>query len=242
MLQVPRPEQEDRRQGSRELKTLTAERVRMVNRITGLLFAQGVSSDAPLHRDRRAEFEPLRTGDGRPLLPHLKRQIVREIDRLERLLEHIKAVKAERDAMLAAAQQAAILNPATMLIELNGIAPEFATVLWQEGLFRRFNNRRPIAADAGLAPTPWQSGAVDREHGVSTSGNPRLRTTMLQLAWLWLRHQPGSALSRWLHERTGGNRRVRRTMIVALARKLLVAFWKYVTAGVVIEGATMKTA
>ena len=242
MLQVPRPEEEDRRQGSRELKTLTAERVRIVNRIKGLLFAQGVSSYVPLRRDRRAELERLRTGDGRPLPPHLKRRIVREIDRLELLLEQIKVVKAERDAMLAAAQEAAILNPATMLIELKGIGPEFATVLWQEGLFRSFNNRRQIAAYAGLAPTPWQSGPVDREQGVSKSGNPRLRTTMLQLAWLWLRHQPDSALSRWFHERTGGNSRVRRTMIVALARKLLVAFWKYVTAGVVIEGAMMKTA
>jgi transposase len=242
MLRVPRPEEVDRRQGSRELKTLTAERVRMVNRIKGLLFAQGVSGYAPLRRGRRACLEQLRTGDGRPLPPHLKRQIVREIDRLELLLEQIKAVKAERDVMLATAKEEAIANPATMLMGLKGIGPDFATVLWQEGLFRSFNNRRQIAAYAGLAPTPWQSGTVEREQDVSKSGNPRLRTTMLQLAWLWLRHQPGSALSRWFHERVGGNSRVRKTMIVALARKLLIAFWKYVTAGVVIEGATVKTA
>jgi transposase len=214
----------------------------MVNRIKGLLFAQGVSGYAPLRRDRRACLEQLRTGDGCPLPPHLKRQIVREIGRLELLLEQIKAVKAERDVMLATAKEQAIANPATMLMGLKGIGPDFATVLWQEGLFRSFNNRRQIAAYAGLAPTPWQSGTVEREQGVSKSGNPRLRTTMLQLAWLWLRHQPGSALSRWFHERVGGNGRVRKTMIVALARKLLIAFWKYVTAGVVIEGATMKTA
>jgi transposase len=133
MRQVPRPEADDRRQGSRALKTLTAARVGIVNRIKGLLFAQGVSSDAPRRRDRRAELEPLRTGDRRPLPPHLKRRIVRESDRRELLLEHIKAVKAECDALLAAAQQAALLNPATMLIELKGIGPEFATVLWQEG-------------------------------------------------------------------------------------------------------------
>jgi transposase len=242
MLRVPLPEEVDRRQGSRELKTLTAERVRMVNRIKGLLFAQGVSGYAPLRQDRRACLEQLRTGDGRPLPPHLKRQIVREIDRLELLLEQIKAVKAERNVMLATAKREAIANPATMLMDLKGVGPDFATVLWQEGLFRSFNNRRQIAAYAGLAPTPWQSGTVEREQGVSKSGNPRLRTTMLQLAWLWLRHQPGSALSRWFHERVGANSRVRKTMIVALARKLLIAFWKYVTAGVVIEGATMKTA
>jgi transposase len=242
MLRVPLPEEVDHRQVSRELKTLTAERVRTVNRIKGLLFAQGVSGYAPLRRDRRALLEQLQTGDGRLLPPHLKRQILREIDRLELLLEQIKAVKADRDALLATAKGEAAPNPAAMLIEVKGVGPDFATVLWQEGLFRSFNNRRQVAAYAGLAPTPWQSGMVDREQGVSKSGNPRLRTTMLQLAWLWLRHQPDSALSRWFHERVGGNGRVRKPMIVALARKLLVAFWKYVTAGVVIEGATMKTA
>jgi transposase len=126
------------------------------------------------------------------------------------------------------------------LMALKGVGPEFAGILWSEGLFRSFANRRQVAAYAGLAPTPWRSGSIDREQGVSKAGNPRLRTTMIQLAWLWLRHQPGSALSRWFHERVerhGG--RVRKTAITALARKLLVAFWKYVTAGVVIEGAMM---
>jgi transposase len=132
--------------------------------------------------------------------------------------------------------------PAKLLLALKGVGPDFASVLWQEGLYRHFDNRRQVAAYAGLAPTPWQSGSVDREQGVSKSGNPRLRTTMLQLAWLWLRHQPDSALSRWFHQRVGMNGRIRKTMITALARKLLVAFWKYATAGVVIEGATMKTA
>ena len=101
----------------------------------------------------------------------------------------------------------------------------------------------PFAAYAGLAPTPWQSGSIDREQGVSKAGNARLRTTLIQLAWLWLRHQPQSALSRWFHERVkrdGG--RMKKTTIVALARKLLVALWKYVAAGVVVEGAVMKAA
>ena len=93
----------------------------------------------------------------------------------------------------------------------------------------------------GLAPTPWQSGEIDHEQGVSKAGNPRLRTMMIQLAWLWLRHQPGSALARWFHERVKRNGgRLKKPMIVALARKLLVALWKYVTAGVVIEGAVIE--
>ena len=128
-----------------------------------------------------------------------------------------------------------------MLLDIRGIGPEYAAILWSEGLFRHFENRRQIAAYAGLAPTPWQSGAVAREQGVSKAGNPRLRTTMIQLAWLWLRNQPRSALSVWCHERISRNGgRLRKTTIVALARKLLVALWKYVTAGVVIEGVTMK--
>jgi transposase len=242
MVRVPTPEEEDRRRVSRERKILTAERVGHVNRIKGLLFSQGVEYE-PLHRNRRQRLEELRTGDGRPLPEHLKRQIRRELDRLELLLEQVKAVEAERDAVLAAAKEAGAPTPATMLTDLKGIGAEFAVVLWSEGLFRNFANRRQVAAYAGLAPTPWQSGTVDREQGVAKSGNPRLRTTMLQLAWLWLRHQPDSALSRWFHERVNRNGgRFRKTMIVALARKLLVALWKYVTAGVVIEGATMRTA
>jgi transposase len=242
MVRVPTPEEEDRRRVSRERKILTAERVGHVNRIKGLLFSQGVEYE-PLHRNRRQRLEELRTGDGRPLPDHLKRQIRRELDRLELLLEQVKSVEAERDAVLAAAKEAGAPTPATMLTDLKGIGAEFATVLWSEGLFRNFANRRQVAAYAGLAPTPWQSGTVDREQGIAKSGNPRLRTTMLQLAWLWLRHQPDSALSRWFHERVNRNGgRFRKTMIVALARKLLVALWKYVTAGVVIEGATMRTA
>ncbi len=125
---------------------------------------------------------------------------------------------------------------------IRGIGPKFAAILYAEGLFRHFDNRRQVAAFAGLAPTPWQSGSIDREQGVSKAGNPRLRTTMVQLAWLWLRHQPDSALSRWFQERVRRNGgRLKKTTIVALARKLLVALWKYVSAGVVIEGAVLKT-
>jgi transposase len=242
MLRVPTPEEEDRRRLSRERKALTNERVRHVNRIKGLLFGQGVSSYEPLHRDRRKRLEALKTGDGRPLPAHLKMQVGRELDRLELLLEQIKAVEAARDAMLAAAQE--VVSPApAMLLNLKGIGPEFAAVLWSEGLSRHFDNRRQVASYAGLAPSPWQSGAVDHDQGVSKAGNPRLRTTLIQLAWLWRRHQPRSALTLWFEDRVKHNGgRLKKTTIVALARKLLVALWKYVNAGVVIEGAIMKTA
>ncbi len=238
MLRVPTPEEEDRRRLVRERKALTNERVRHVNRVKGLLFGQGVSGYQPLNRDRRKRLEELVTGDGRPLPSALKAQISRELDRIELLIEQIKAVEKARDDMMVAAQTS---SPApALLLNLKGIGPQFAAVIWSEGLSRHFDNRRQVAAYAGLAPTPWQSGKVDRDQGVSKSGNPRLRTTLIQLAWLWLRHQPDSALTAWFKERvTQNGGRQKNATIVALARKLLVAMWKYVTAGVIIEGAVL---
>lgn len=243
MVRVPSPEEEDRRRICRERKALVAERVLHVNRVKGLLFSQGIASYEPLRRNRRERLEELRTGDGRTLPDCLKAQVYRELDRLELLLDQIRAVEAERDALLAAEQVVATPPAAAMLLDIKGIGPEFAAILWTEGLFRHFANRRQVAAYAGLAPTPWQSGSVNREQGVSKAGNPRLRTTMVQFAWLWLRHQPDSALSRWFQDRVKRNGgRFKKSTIVALARKLLIALWKYVTAGVVIEGAMMKAA
>lgn len=241
MVRVPTPEDEDCRRISRERKALTNERVRHVNRIKGLLFSQGVSGYAPMRRDRRKCLDELKTGDGRPLPAHLKMQISRELDRLELLIEQIKAVEAERDAMLTADK--AVSPAPAMLLNLKGIGPEFANVLWSEGLSRHFDNRRQVAAYAGLAPTPWQSGSVNHDQGVSKAGNPRLRTTLIQMAWLWLRHQPYSALTLWFKDRVKQNGgRLKKATIVALARKLLVALWKYVNAGVVVDGAAMKAA
>jgi transposase len=242
MVVAPSPEEEDRRRLCRERQTLIAERVTHVNRIKGLLFAQGVSDYVPLRRDRRKRLEALRTGDGRELPSHLKAQIGRELDRIELLLEQIKAVEAERDGLLAAAATASETSapaPVTMLLALKGMGANFAAALWSEAFYRSFANRRQVAAYAGLAATPWQSGGIRHEQGVSKAGNPRLRTTMIQIAWLWIRHQPQSALTRWFKERSPQGRK---RAIVALARKLLVALWKYVTQGVVIEGAAMKPA
>ena len=223
-------------------RLLTAERVQHVNRIKGLLFAQGISDCEPLRRKRRERLEELRTGDGRPLPQHLKAQIGRELDRLELILRQIRSVETERDALLSPSKDGAPA-PGAMLKSLKGIGPEFAGVLWSEGLYRSFSNRRQVAAYAGLAPTPWQSGSVAHEQGVSKAGNPRLRTTMIQLAWLWVRHQPGSILAQWFHQRVQFNGgRIRKVLIVALARKLLIAFWKYVTAGIAPEGAEIVAA
>jgi transposase len=243
MVVAPSPEEEDRRRICRERATLIAERITHVNRIKGLLFAQGISDYRPLWRDRRARLEALRTGDGRQLPSHLKAQIGRELDRIELLLEQIAAVETQRDGLLAAARRPASEQAApdavTMLLALKGVGANFATVLWSEAFYRQFSNRRQVAAYAGLAATPWQSGGIRHEQGVSKAGNPKVRTTMIQLAWLWIRHQPQSALTRWFKQRSPQGRK---RAIVALARKLLVALWKYVTQGVVIEGAVMKPA
>jgi len=243
MVVAPSPEEEDRRRLCRERRTLIEERITHVNRIKGLLFAQGISDYAPLRRDRRARLEALRTGDGRELPSHLKAQIGRELDRIELLVDQIKAVEAGQEALLAAATNATgkqgTPEPVAMLLALKGVGANFAAVLWSEAFYRQFSNRRQVAAYAGLAATPWQSGGIRHEQGVSKAGNPRLRTTMIQLAWLWIRHQPQSALTRWFKERS---QQGRKRAIVALARKLLVALWKYLTHGVVIEGAVMKPA
>jgi transposase len=242
MVRAPTPEEEDRRRICRERKTLVGERTLHINRIKGLLFSQGVTGYEPSRSDRRERLEELRTGDGRVLPKHFKAQICRELDRLELLLEQIKAVEVERDALLAE-EKADTTSRTAMLLAIKGIGPQFAALLHGEGLFRHFDNRRQVAAYAGLAATPWQSGSIDREQGVSKAGNPRLRTTMIELAWLWLRHQPRSVLAHWFRERVRRNAgRLKKSTIVALARKLLVALWKYVTAGVVIEGAVMKAA
>jgi transposase len=243
MVVAPSSEEEDRRRLCRERQTLIAERIIHVNRIKGLLFAQGISDYAPLRRDRRKRLEGLRTGDGRPLPVHLKAQIDRELDRLELLLDQIREVEAEQETLLAAESKAAPEgephNAVAMLLAVKGIGEHSAAILWSEGLCRQFSNRRQVAAYAGLAATPWRSGAVMHEQGLSKAGNPQLRTTMVQLAWLWLRHQPQSALACWFRAR---GERGRKGSIVALARKLLVALWKYVTHGVIIEGAVMKRA
>ena len=255
MVVAPSPEEEDRRRLCRERQTLLNERVVHTNRIKGLLFAQGISDYAPLRRDRRKRLEGLRTGDGRPLPANLKAQISRELDRLELLLDQIKAVEAALEAMLAAecklagkadkieenrAEPAAKPPHAVAtLLAVKGISAHSAAILWTEGLSREYVNRRQVAAYAGLAATPWQSGTIEHEQGLSKAGNPRLRTLMVQIAWLWLRHQPQSALTKWFKAR---GERGRKVSIIALARKLLVALWKYVKHGVVIEGAMMKQA
>jgi transposase len=254
MVRPPSPEEEDERRLTREREALVTERTRHVNRIKGLLATQGVFDFEPIRKDRQKRFEELRRWDGQPLPPRLKTELLRELDRLELVIGQIAVLEAERDRALEAKQTVApqaaqngsavvpsIDDIGAQLLRLRSIGPEFASVLSLEAFYRSFANRREVAAYAGLVPSPWKSGGIDVDQGISKAGNPRLRKMMIQLAWLWLRHQPGSALSRWFQERVGNKRgKIRRITIVAVARKLLVALWRYVTQGLVPEGAELK--
>jgi transposase len=242
MVRAPSLEEEDRRRLTRERGTLLKERIQHTNRIKGLLSGQGVRDYNPLRRDCFERLEAFRTGDGRELPPMLKAEIRRELDRIAVVTTQLATVERARDALIRTDAEERN-NPAALLLKLKGLGPEFASLLWLESLFRNFGNRRQVAAYGGLAPSPWQSGGVERDQGISKSGNRRLRKTMIELAWFWLRHQPDTALSRWFHTRVGSAKgRIRRIAIVALARKLLVALWRYVTQGVVPEGAVFKAA
>ena len=250
MVRPPSVAQEDERRLSRERGELVKERTRLSNRINGLLANQGIAGFKPLQTGAQQALDALRTGDGHALLSQLRLSIVRILQRLVLLGQQLKAVEAERDALLkvmpadAAVSQGAASaerEKRRSLMRLRSIGPEFATVLSVECFYRQFDNRRQVASFAGLAPTPWSSGSVEREQGISKAGCRRLRSTMIELAWSWTRHQPGSGLTQWFHRKVAGQgKRMRRIAVVALARKLLVALWRYVRDGVVPQGAVLK--
>jgi transposase len=158
------------------------------------------------------------------------------------VIEQVAAAEAERDAAVATpANEDADAEKVTRLARLGGIGTELATVLVREALYRPFATRKQVAAYAGLTPSPYASGDRQRDQGISKAGNPLLRKSMIELAWLWLRYQPGSGLARWFVERVGtGRGRIRKITAVALARKLLVALWRYLATGLVPEGARLK--
>jgi transposase len=234
ILRVPSVEDEDAKRLHRERERLVRERVQHTNRIRGLLATQGVEHFRPTRRDSEKQLNGLRTGDGRPLPPQLKAEIGRECRRLALVLEMIKEVEKERAAAASDAKT-------EMLAKLKGIGPAFATVLRREVFYRAFKNRRELGGYVGLTPAPYDSGDTHRDQGISKAGNPRARTLAIELAWLWLRHQPGTAVSQWFQERVGASKgRVRRIAIVAVARKLLVALWRYVETGLLPTGAEVK--
>lgn len=232
MVRVPTPEEEDAKRPHREREHLVQEKQRIENRIEALLFTQAIRG-RPSLRSWERDVAELRTGDGRALPPLLRAELDRLRRRLVLVLELIRELETERAAALAAAADDAMAQKIASLQRVRGIGANFSAVLVREVLYRSFANRRQLASYVGIAPMPSQSGGMDRDRSISRAGNPRARTTLIQLAWLWLRYQPGSALAAWFRERVGTLAgRTRRIAIVAMARKLLIALWRYVEAGV----------
>lgn len=241
MVRVPTPEDEDRKRRTRERERLVKERTAHTNRIDGLLQGQGIRDMMPLKRSFLSELEQIRTGDGRALLAHLKDEIRREHERLLLVHKQIKALEAANIAAHRAPAKGSVEAKAVQLAQLKAIGPQCAQVLSNEVFYRDFKNRRQVGSCVGLTDTPYDSGASRRQQGISKAGNHRARTTAIELAWLWVRHQPDSELSRWFRARIGNVKgRIRKIAIVALARKLIVALWRYLETGLVPTGAVMR--
>ncbi len=243
VVQVPSVEQEDSKRPNREHDRLIKERNGHTNRIKALLVLQGIYWTRPQSRGFRATLGELRCADNSPLPAHVKAEIDRDLDRLELIERHLALVDNQRrTAIVGPAERGSTKHMIQALTRLKGLDLEGPTVLVNEVFYRGFNNRREIASYVGFDGTPFDSGGSRREQGISKAGNPRARKVMNQLAWLWLRYQPGSALSKWFRERVGDAKgRLRRIMIVALARKLLIALWRFATEGLIPEGAVFTS-
>jgi transposase len=243
VVRVPSVAEEDDRRLHRERGRLINERIQHVNRIKGLLAIHGIYDYQPLRRDRIQRLEQLHTADGRTLPPRLEAEILRELQRLEIVIGMIKTIEAERDAIASANTETerGSVKKIQHLAKIKSIGPEFATTLVGEVFYRSFDNRKQLASYVGLTPAHFQSGAMSRDQGISKAGNAKARTVMIELAWLWLRHQPDSDLSVWFRDRVGKLKgRIRRITIVAVARKLLIALWRYLETGLVPKGAALK--
>ena len=242
VVQVPSSEHENARRLHRERDRLIRERVQHVNRIQSLCALLGIYQYTPLRSDRHDRFAALRAAPVHRQSGRYFMEMGRELQRLDLVLEHLATVEADRDA-IAAARSHAHPDAAKIqqLVALKGVGPEFATVLVGEVFGRRFDNRRQLAAFVGLDASPWRSGAKQRDQGIAKAGNAKARTTMIELAWMWLRYQPDSRVSLWFHERVGTVRgRRRRIAIVAVARKLLIALCRYLETGLVPDGARLN--
>jgi len=239
VVRIPTVEQEDRRQLHRELRTLKQDRVRVTNRIRGLLATQGVRLSKV--RDVGALVDELRLWDGSPLPDGLRARLRREWEHAQFLHTKILALHRHRSRALKHDGSQPV-GKIRQLLQLRGIGENAAWVYVNEFFgWRQFRNGKEVGAAAGLPPTPYQSGDVRREQGINKAGNRHIRAVAIELAWCWLRHQPGSRLSRWYNERfSRGGTRARKIGIVALARHLLIELWRFLKDGTMPEGALLK--
>jgi transposase len=240
VVRVPSREDEDARHLHRELEALKRERTRYRNQIHGILFQQGLRTNNPSKKKFIQELELMRTWDGRELPAEMKARLVRVHARLRMVEEQISSLVKEKTQRLQ--EENARMAQVAQLLRLPGIGPVSSWTFVMEFFgWRRFRNRREVAALAGLTPTPYDSGRRMREQGISKAGNRRVRTLAIEIAWAWLRYQPRSKLSRWFLERfADGGSRMRRIGIVALARRLLIDLWRFLENGMVPEGALVR--
>ena len=239
VVRVPSVEAEDARHLHRELEVLKRDRTAVASRIRSKLLTQGVVLSVT--RRLASQLAAVRLWDGSALMPGLRQLVELEHARWLELGERIRRLEKQRDELMERGETP-VAQKARRLAQLRSLAGGLAWPLSAECFaYRSFENRRQVGAYLGLTPTPYDSGESVREQGISKAGNRRLRWRAVEAAWLWLRLQPDSQLSRWFVERYGsGGKRSRRIGIVALARKLMVALWRYVESGVVPEGAVLK--
>jgi transposase len=243
IVRVPSVEQEDVRRDSRERDRLIKEQTAHTNRIKGLLRLLGMAVGNPRRRDWLKWLAAQRDWQGHVVPSRSLAELTREHARLMLVRDQLARLEqppARTERTPAAAEMA---RRTDHLLELKSLGPIFSATLVNEAFYKDFRNRREVGGYFGLAPSPWQSGGTDREQGISKAGNPRARQKAIELAWLWVRHQPDSTLTQWFRQRTANaSRRIKRIAIVALARKLMVALWRYLTTGLVPEFAVLKAA
>jgi transposase len=240
VVHVPTPEQEDGRHLQREIRTLKKEQTRQINRIRGLLANQGVAVKAN-RRGLLESLDSIRIWDGSPLPAGLRRRLESEVARHAFIHRQLLGLECQRDARIRQSQDRAA-EIARRLMTLRGIAEVGAETWGREFSWRGFKNRRQVGGLLGLTPTPHQSGDSSHERGISRAGNRHMRGIAIDLAWLWLRQQPHSELTLWFNRRfASGSPRLRKIGIVALARKLIIALWRYADFGEIPKGARLKT-
>lgn len=239
VVHPPSPQEEDQRQLHRELQTLKSERTRHSNRLQALLISQGVR--LPVGRDFLARLEQVRLWDERPLPVGLHARLALEYEQLRFVHRQILQLEGERRRMIRRTQSQEMAQ-VRQLLRLRGIGVNTAWLYVMEFFgWRELRNRRQVGALAGLVPMPDKSGESSRELGISKAGNRYIRAVAIELAWTWLRHQPESSLSRWFEQRYGAaGKRARKVGIVALARQLLIALWRYLETGALPDGAQLK--
>jgi transposase len=238
VARVPSEAEEDRRRMHRERGRLKKERTGHTNRIKSLLNLYGIKFTGA--KDWEKYLDMVQDWQGNPLLQHQKEELLREVRRLELVEAHLTELESKMKELLKESPEP-VYQKIEQLKSLKGVGDVSSWMLMMEWFgWRRFKNRREVGAAAGLVGTPYSSGESEREQGITKAGNHRIRALMIELSWCWLRYQPGSELSRWFRERFDHGARLRKIGIVALARKLLIALWRYVETGELPKGAELK--